>query len=768
MKRTTLLSSTVAVLFLLPAIPAHAGKTLVYKASDVTSQVPAQVHTKLAAELYNFSVYRIDAPSVRAFVSMNDRSSVLELKLGSAYSWALSLEAHDLRAPGFSITVAAENGKVEAPQFENFTYKGYANGNPDNTVRIAIRDNYIAGSINDNGTGYYIEPVRSFDRNAAEDIFVVYTSKDVRPVPGAMCGAEEAVQLSKSIQQENTTQALACKLTEIALACDFSFVVNQGSVDAATTRMIAVLNLVEGLYSPTPLEIEYKITKIWISSCGTCDPSTWTTTTEAGTLLNNFMSWGNNSGFGSGVVYDVAGLYTKRDIGSGTNKGVIGIAKVGAVCTSSKYHVIEHYTSAIDGIKIDQAHELGHNWNAQHYGTGDNIHIMSPTIGTGNDQWDTQTTNSITSFKNNRTCLGSTCTAAPFAAFSANYLDICAGGTVNFTDQSTETPTSWSWDFGDGQTSTLQNPTHTYANTGTYNVTLTATNATGSDAETKNSFITVHPATAKYGSNQYTEGFETATSIPNADWMVNNIDGGNTWTRTTAAKATGAASVYINNFNVTTNGNVDELISPSIDLSAIPNVTGMTFKIAQAQKTTTSNDKLTISISLNCGASWISRYTKQGANLASAGVKSTAYTPASSADWRQDNVVISGYATSKNVMFRFQFTSGLGNNIYIDDINIMGTTGTGEALKNNPGLHVYPNPAHDNTEISFALNESKNVTVTVHDLLGREVAVVVNEKLGAGQYVYNFSAKKNGLKPGIYFVTINAGGFTYVQKLIIE
>ena len=49
-----------------------------------------------------------------------------------------------------------------------------------------------------------------------------------------------------------------------------------------------------------------------------------------------------------------------------------------------------------------------------------------------------------------------------------------ATGTVNFTDTSTENPTSWSWQFGDGTTSTLQNPGHLYTNSGTYTVNLTA------------------------------------------------------------------------------------------------------------------------------------------------------------------------------------------------------------------------------------------------------------------------------------------------------
>ncbi len=59
------------------------------------------------------------------------------------------------------------------------------------------------------------------------------------------------------------------------------------------------------------------------------------------------------------------------------------------------------------------------------------------------------------------------------------------GSEVRFSDQSTGEPTSWLWDFGDGQTIQLQNPTHTYATSGTVTVTLVVSNASGDDSVSK-------------------------------------------------------------------------------------------------------------------------------------------------------------------------------------------------------------------------------------------------------------------------------------------
>jgi PKD repeat protein len=82
---------------------------------------------------------------------------------------------------------------------------------------------------------------------------------------------------------------------------------------------------------------------------------------------------------------------------------------------------------------------------------------------------------------------------APAASFTISTPNPAANSVVQFTDSSTGAPTSWAWDFGDGGASTQQNPAHVYASPGSFNVRLTATNASGSASATL--AITVTPAT---------------------------------------------------------------------------------------------------------------------------------------------------------------------------------------------------------------------------------------------------------------------------------
>jgi PKD repeat protein len=90
------------------------------------------------------------------------------------------------------------------------------------------------------------------------------------------------------------------------------------------------------------------------------------------------------------------------------------------------------------------------------------------------------------------------------ANFTGSPAIVTSGNTVTFTDNSICNPTSWNWSFPGGTpaSSTSQNPVITYNTTGTYSVTLEATNATGSDTEVKTDYITVTDVPMNYCTSQ--------------------------------------------------------------------------------------------------------------------------------------------------------------------------------------------------------------------------------------------------------------------------
>jgi PKD repeat protein len=127
----------------------------------------------------------------------------------------------------------------------------------------------------------------------------------------------------------------------------------------------------------------------------------------------------------------------------------------------------------------------------------------------------------------------------PVSAFTSNITTGNAPLSVQFIDASGNTPSSWTWTFGDGSTSPEQNPVHTYMIQGTYTVSLTVTNAGGSNTNTRSNLITViqpAPPAALFTANKTTGTVpfavnftDTSTNTPSA-WAWTFGDG--SWTTT--------------------------------------------------------------------------------------------------------------------------------------------------------------------------------------------------------------------------------------------
>ncbi len=355
---------------------------------------------------------------------------------------------------------------------------------------------------------------------------------------------------------------------------------------------------------------------------------------------------------------------------------------------------------------------------------------------------------------------------APIADFTSSTYQICAGNTVSFADQSWNgTPTQWSWTFQGGSppTATTATPTITYNTPGVYDVTLVASNATGSDTETKTALVYVS-GDAQYSDAPFAEGFESASNFSN-DWIVDNASGGQTWSHFSGTSYSGNSCVRMSNFN-SDDGNIDDLISPSYDMTSTSNNT-MKFKYAYVQRNTDNSDKLRVLFSTNCGQSWILRWSKAGSVLATSNSQPSPFTPSSPDQWREVTLNLpSTISSSDNVRVKFEFTSGGGNMLYVDDINLGGTVGFEEISAETIGLKLYPNPTENNSMLSFELMESERVALYATDMMGKRIQITNAQQLAPGLHTIEIS-KAQLSAAGVYMLTLEGENMRVVEKLVV-
>jgi PKD repeat protein len=260
-------------------------------------------------------------------------------------------------------------------------------------------------------------------------------------------------------------------------------------------------------------------------------------------------------------------------------------------------------------------------------------------------------------------------TQAALAYFVADQTFICAGNTVNFTDQSTFSPTVWNWVFQGGTpaTSTAQNPSVVYSTPGTYSASLTATNANGGNTYTRTLYITVSPIVAL----PLAEGFQAATFPPtnwqNLDAVSDNIK----WKRSATVGKGSTASMYFDNYNQNASGTHDEMRTPKYDFTPYTSAK-LFFDVAYARYDATYSDTLALMVSTDCGQTFTQVYVKGGTTLATAPDLTTATFIPTAAQWRTDTVSLNAYAGMGNVMVAFQNRGHYGQAIYVDNINIVG------------------------------------------------------------------------------------------------
>ncbi len=264
----------------------------------------------------------------------------------------------------------------------------------------------------------------------------------------------------------------------------------------------------------------------------------------------------------------------------------------------------------------------------------------------------------------------------PVADFSASPRNGAAPLTVAFTDLSTNNPTAWSWDFGDGGSSTEQHPTHVYQTTGTFTVSLTASNAYGSHTVTRSGYITVTGDTFMHvaaltvtrelaGNNRY-NGLATVTVVDQAGVPVSG------------ATVTGQFS-----------GATTDVRSATTDPSGVALIRS---KVVRAPATP-----------------WCFRVT----DVAKTGAR---YDPGANVITEACESLLKGIADGRIASAAAGAPTPIG---------IAG---------------ISPNPFNPTTTITLALPEALHTRVEILNLRGQRVAVVIDQTLDAGEHAVAWNA----------------------------
>ncbi len=351
--------------------------------------------------------------------------------------------------------------------------------------------------------------------------------------------------------------------------------------------------------------------------------------------------------------------------------------------------------------------------------------------------------------------------------FNSSQRTICAGQSVTFTDASFNgvTQRSWAFDGGSPANSTSTNPVVTYDTPGQYNVSLTVSNSSDSEAVTEQQYITVLPTTGM--PLPVIEGFEDVNQLPTANWEVDNSEGSAGFMLSSSAAFSGSHSIMVPN-SVANAGRKFELISNTVDITMdAPAV--ISFRYAYAKRTSSNNDALRVYASRDCGQTWSLRRALIGSSLATAGNTGASFTPNGPDQWGyNESAPISGLFEVTNLRFKFVFESDGGNNLWLDDININGASvGIDEVVASSGNnILVVPNPAKDHAVVSTNLAVAGPVKVELVDLLGRPVQQIAQGTSAAGPAQWNLDLAT--LPSGMYFVRIQQADGMRVAKFTKE
>jgi PKD repeat protein len=396
-------------------------------------------------------------------------------------------------------------------------------------------------------------------------------------------------------------------------------------------------------------------------------------------------------------------------------------------------------------------HELGHGHQLGHVIDGSDVMHFSVSNGTFNHTPNFAGGNHVHS----RSAGGSVCSqvamstfscgTAPVADFSGTPLSICEGATVDFTDLSTNTPTGWNWTFTGGSpaSSTAQNPTGiVFATAGTYTISLTATNAFGSDDEIKTNYITVNAAPNLTTTSQTGETCSgndgTATVTPSGGsgtysylW---DVAAANQTTATAAGLAAGTYNVVVTDAVTTCSDNTSVVVNDDcVGVAPVADFSGSSVSICEGSSINFTD------LSTNTPTGWTWTFTG-GSPASSTAQNPTGISFATAGTYTITLAATNAFGTDDEIKTNYITVNALPN--------VSSTGQTGETCAGNDGTAtVIPSGGSGSFNILWDVSAGSQTAPTATGLTAAAYGVTVTDAVSTCQSSTNVVVNDNCVLP---------------------
>jgi hypothetical protein len=317
---------------------------------------------------------------------------------------------------------------------------------------------------------------------------------------------------------------------------------------------------------------------------------------------------------------------------------------------------------------------------------------------------------------------------------------------------------NWNGSLAPGNTTNVTLPSLT-STSGTHFLTAFTTDPNGSpDQNTFNDTRTyIFDINANIVSAPVVEGFED-TTFPPAGWSIIDNNAPLMFIRFGTAGGFGNSTASLRARGRVLASSYASILSSPVDFSTLVAPISLTFNVAYAMYDATSTDSLNVYVSTDCGDTWTRKYSKTGNALATAPMVAANFTPDPN-EWRSELIDLTSYAGQSSLLIRIECYVDLGNNIHIDDINLIdGLIGIDE--HSNATVSVFPNPSAG--KVHFNLPSSNSATIGIYSAVGSLVKEVsVNDN--------SIDINIDDLQQGIYFYRYTCGDAKpVVGKLVKE